>query len=226
MGEYFDTVLSGENRDNAVEDCLDAIRTMPTPPEFVAVRGLSGAVIGSLVADRLGLPLVVVRKNCELSPNSHTSNRLAGARDELDGRGYVIVDDFVASGSTVDSIVAGIRCKLRRAEPLGVVCYKSPDDARKAGMYDVPCIPSPRGVERVKAERAEQRRNAIACKMDAVRQGGLSLPALQDWLRFAMVSASEAYAIDPEIAARVLQDPERLTDEQEKILNGWHLTSA
>jgi adenine/guanine phosphoribosyltransferase-like PRPP-binding protein len=70
--------------------------------DSIAVRGVSGIVVGAPVALALGKPLVVVRKPTD---NAHSRRHVnvaqAGAR-------YVFLDDFVSTGTTRDAVTAGI----------------------------------------------------------------------------------------------------------------------
>ena len=66
--------------------------------DSIAVRGVSGLIVGSPVALHLGKPLVVARKPSEIAHSSGVSN------DRNAGRRYVILDDFVSSGATVSEI--------------------------------------------------------------------------------------------------------------------------
>ena len=66
--------------------------------DSIAVRGVSGLIVGSPVALHLGKPLVVARKPSEIAHSSGVSN------DRHAGKHYVILDDFVSTGATVNEI--------------------------------------------------------------------------------------------------------------------------
>jgi orotate phosphoribosyltransferase len=84
-----------------------ALRPHKTRFDFLAVTGLSGIVVGSPVAIRLGKPLVIIRKPDDRS--NHSYSDLVG-ENAARGR-YVIIDDFIAGGGTYR------RVRERLAEP-------------------------------------------------------------------------------------------------------------
>ena len=67
--------------------------------DYIAVQGTSGMSIGFPLALALGKPIVVVRKDYEITGGSHSSDRLCGAKS-LKGKRCLFVDDFVSMGST------------------------------------------------------------------------------------------------------------------------------
>lgn len=71
--------------------------------EALAATGHSGLVPASIVAFTLGLPLVAVRKESE-RPQSGLSGRINGALPHRPLR-YGIIDDLIASGTTVANIL-------------------------------------------------------------------------------------------------------------------------
>lgn len=72
-----------------------ALRPHKSRYDFIAVTGMSGVLVGSPVAIRLKVPLVVVRKPEEIS---HSYTDLIGGAAAR-GR-YVFIDDFIAGGTT------------------------------------------------------------------------------------------------------------------------------
>lgn len=71
--------------------------------DTIAVRGVSGMMVGVPLSLELGKPLVVVRKPEE---RAHSS-MLANGRHL--GSSYIIVDDFKATGDTMRAVRDGIR---------------------------------------------------------------------------------------------------------------------
>lgn len=83
--------------------------------DSIVVRGVSGMLVGSPVAYRMKLPLVVVRK----SDGNHSGQSVEGYANV---KNYVVIDDFVSSGDTINEI----RTKLdyyNRAKMTGLVLY-------------------------------------------------------------------------------------------------------
>lgn len=92
-------------------------RNNPEKPTLV-FRGLSGALIVPLLAYKLKYPLLTVRKN----ENSHTSNIVEG---NISFTKYVIVDDFICTGETIEQIQKNVYRNNNKATLDGIVLYNS-----------------------------------------------------------------------------------------------------
>lgn len=69
--------------------------------DAIAFRGMSGCLFAAPLALHLGKPMIMVRK-----PNaSHTARTVEGDRAAYT---YIIVDDFVSTGATVQEIIQAI----------------------------------------------------------------------------------------------------------------------
>jgi orotate phosphoribosyltransferase len=93
--------------------------------DAIAFRGVSGALVAPCVADRTGKSLLVVRKPSS-EEDRHSSLRVEG---EMDIHSYVIIDDLVSTGQTLNAIAGDIaeacRAKKRRQPKLrGVILYR------------------------------------------------------------------------------------------------------
>lgn len=91
-------MLQPETRKEIVNRCVKFLRRYQDKFDFIAYRGMSGAMIAGPVAYRLNKPTTVIRKPDE---NKHSNNNVEGM---LTGR-YIILDDFISSGETVESIM-------------------------------------------------------------------------------------------------------------------------
>lgn len=111
--------------------------------DAIAVRGSSGAAIGFPVSAMTGIPLLFVRK----SETSHADQRVEGPETDVDS--YLIVDDFIATGSTVREIIKeidtltkiklGILSKdLGSPKCVGVYCYNTDDDRSQLNVANTP----------------------------------------------------------------------------------------
>ena len=80
----------------------DAIKTKTPNAKCVVVCGMSGAVIGAVVSTLTDLPMVIVRKQKE---DTHSWYREQGNSSAIGNGNYVIIDDLIDSGKTVDWIV-------------------------------------------------------------------------------------------------------------------------
>lgn len=104
------------------------------PFNAIVVRGVSGMLVGSPVAYRMKLPLVVVRK----SDGNHSGQSVEGFRYI---ENYVVIDDFVASGDTIREIreKVGIFTN-RQAKMTGLVCYAGyPSDSYNSNSNEWDC---------------------------------------------------------------------------------------
>ena len=75
-----------------------------TKIDTIAFRGMSGALIAPTVADRLKIPMVMIRKG----ENTH-GKHVEGKTKEINN--YIIIDDFVATGATIESIISAVEDK-------------------------------------------------------------------------------------------------------------------
>lgn len=96
---YFPEVL------RRVLDCLETaiIESVGDDgPQALAFRGISGASLAFPMSERLGLPLLHIRK-----PGSHSQFVFEG---NLTVDRYAIVDDFAETGITLRTIVKEVSC--------------------------------------------------------------------------------------------------------------------
>lgn len=105
---YFKSLLVPRARCRIIRECVAAIRTHCPHAEAVAFTGVSGSLIGPPVADRLRLPMIVVRK---LGASTHSNGGNGPRRVEgcYTAPSYVVVDDFVETGNTIRTIRHEIR---------------------------------------------------------------------------------------------------------------------
>jgi adenine/guanine phosphoribosyltransferase-like PRPP-binding protein len=80
--------------------------------DAIAVRGVSGLLLGPALAIATGKSLIVVRK--EESAHAKT-----GVEGDIAARRYIIVDDFVDTGETCRTIVSKIENLMPQVECLG-----------------------------------------------------------------------------------------------------------
>src|SRR5271166_4732220 len=99
--------------------------------DAIAFRGLSGSLVAPIVALRLKKTLLAVRKD---TSDSHSSYMVEG---DLAAKRYVIVDDFIAGGSTVYNIMKEVHTAAPRAECVGYFGYNRQYDMAVSGWRDV-----------------------------------------------------------------------------------------
>jgi adenine/guanine phosphoribosyltransferase-like PRPP-binding protein len=91
------------------------------PFDAIAFTGTSGAGIAFPLSLLLKLPLIHVRKK---NVKSHYSDTIEGT---ISSKRYLIVDDFIASGATVNRIISTIKKdkNLKKAKAVGIFLYDS-----------------------------------------------------------------------------------------------------
>jgi hypothetical protein len=107
--------LSGPRVLRTAEGCVKALTGVEF--EAVAYRGNSGALIAPTVAALMSKDLILVRKKDD---DTHSSLNVEGPSQAVR---YVIVDDFVDSGSTVNTIVKAVKNLNPDSKPVGLVEY-------------------------------------------------------------------------------------------------------
>lgn len=84
--------------------------------DAIAVRGLSGLLVAPIVAMRLNKTLLCVRKG----ESCHSSNVVEG---DVAAKNYIVLDDFVSSGSTVREVIEAVATAAPLARCVGMVSY-------------------------------------------------------------------------------------------------------
>lgn len=96
--------LHPESRKNTINKIVKVLKKLIAEGlqfEAIAVRGVSGLILGMPVADKLKKNIIIVRTH----KGAHTQEMIEGTKD---GR-YIIVDDFISTGKTVWVIVNSIK---------------------------------------------------------------------------------------------------------------------
>lgn len=110
--------LDRKIREKVLEEAWEAKRSGRLPVfDGIAVAGVSGLIVGSVLAAMWCCDLFVVRKPGE---SSHSVCTVEGPRKV--GR-YLIVDDFVASGATAERIRTQMATYRPHMECVGVYVY-------------------------------------------------------------------------------------------------------
>jgi adenine/guanine phosphoribosyltransferase-like PRPP-binding protein len=85
--------------------------------EAIAFTGSSGAALAYPISFLLGIPLICVRKNAK---DNHSGLKLEGA---VSAASYIIVDDFIESGKTINKINRTIRLRNDKSNCVGIYLY-------------------------------------------------------------------------------------------------------
>ena len=115
---YLHPVIKIENFSHTVKDMVAAIKKFAPEAEGIAFRGASGALVAMPICEKLQMLPMMVRK-----PNdgSHSGKQLEGGYCHS----FIIVDDLVDTGTTVQSILSTIDKVYGGSnyKCLGVFCY-------------------------------------------------------------------------------------------------------
>jgi hypoxanthine phosphoribosyltransferase len=91
------------------------------PFDTIVFSGLSGSAIAFTIAHSLNsFPLLVVRKKEDQSHYSTVKGNLEG---NIGLKRYLLVDDFIDTGATVDYIIRSIRKEKPRAQCVAMMMY-------------------------------------------------------------------------------------------------------
>ena len=102
--------------------------------DAIAFCGSSGCAIAFNLATMHEIPLIYVRKESE---KSHSYSKVECNDRHLEVKKYLIVDDFVDRGTTVEYIVDTIKKQAIKAcaypaRPVGVLCFDQYQDADRS----------------------------------------------------------------------------------------------
>lgn len=104
---YLRPLLGGEEASKHVSKFVKFIKESKVEFDYIVVRGLSGVLMGTLVAVRMKKKLVIIRKETE---GSHGFAVEAYGRwgDTMKGS-FIIIDDLIDSGKTIETIFREIK---------------------------------------------------------------------------------------------------------------------
>ena len=87
------------------------------PFDAIAFTGTSGAALAYPLSYLLGMPLICVRKSIR---DNHFGSKLEGL---VSAKKYIIVDDFIESGKTINRITRSIKSENKKAKCVGIYLY-------------------------------------------------------------------------------------------------------
>lgn len=110
--------------------------------DTIAFRGMSGALTAPTLAMRLKKQMILVRKDGD---DSHTYDRVEGNRASLR---YIIVDDFVSTGKTRNTIIDKVRAFAPNAEFIGLLpVSRMHDDLLEEGRKPYKLLQQPSHID-------------------------------------------------------------------------------
>ena len=121
---YLESVYNPSLFDETVRSSLKAVKLMKQELKFdtLAFTGSSGAALGYILGFTLGIPIVCIRKSRE---GCHFGDYSSGYIEGHTGsKSYIIVDDFIASGKTVNNIASEMKKQCPKAQCVGIYLYK------------------------------------------------------------------------------------------------------
>lgn len=135
---YLKHVFEPELFPKMVEKSITKAEQLKSELKFdtLAFSGMSGAAIAFILSHWLNIPLLCIRKKEE---NSHfrSSRPSCVCEGNLDAKRYLIVDDFISSGNTVNYIIESLAEEIPRAQCVGMLMYAGySDSAHKHPDWD------------------------------------------------------------------------------------------
>ena len=109
--------LSGKRLSKVVKRTVNMIQSTGIRFDAIAFRGFSGAIVAPAVAMLFGKPLMLIRKETR---NSHGEIYEGSKRVNLR---YIIIDDFIATGKTLEAIMQVVNRHVFNAHLVAVFFY-------------------------------------------------------------------------------------------------------
>ena len=137
---YMGAVFEPEQFSATVEKTIKAAELLRQEVRFdtIAFSGVSGSAMGFILGHWLSVPLICVRK---MNDGSHFQG-FQGVRcveGNLSARRYMIVDDFISSGKTVNYIIDSISEQIPSARCVAMLMYEGlRDREHKHPNFDLP----------------------------------------------------------------------------------------
>lgn len=105
---YLKAILWNQGLKKTVSLMAQALKPYSHLFDTIAFRGVSGDLLGPSLALKMGKEMLVVRKQPSAEDASHSWRSVEG---NSECKGYIVVDDIVASGNTVAKIIQMINEK-------------------------------------------------------------------------------------------------------------------
>lgn len=106
--------------------------------DTIVFCGMSGAAMAFLLSHWLNLPLICVRKPTDGS-HFHKywkfDEKVLLCEGNLDAKRYLIVDDFIATGDTVNRIINAVKKEVPFAECVSLLMYAEPRNRNWSHEY-------------------------------------------------------------------------------------------
>ncbi len=133
---YLGKVYRVNNFTNTVKIATNTLRKYRQKHKFdaIAFTGTSGAALAYPLSYTLKIPLICVRKSTR---DNHFGSKVEGCYS-VDK--YIIVDDFIDTGSTIEKIQKAIKEEIKEAKLMGIYLYNTPSKSSRCD-FDFGIIP-------------------------------------------------------------------------------------
>ena len=130
---YLRTIFYPDVFPRTIEKTLGAARMLKEEYGYdtIAFCGMSGAAMAFILAYELEVHLLCVRKGTDDS-HFHDVSRGRMLEGNVDTKKYLIVDDFISSGRTVNYIMDSIQANSSHAECVAMLMYAAPSFASQS----------------------------------------------------------------------------------------------
>jgi adenine/guanine phosphoribosyltransferase-like PRPP-binding protein len=114
QSDYLGSVLDHERQAETISWVLRQAR--PFAFDTIVFRGMSGCLVAPTIGFMLNKRLLMIRK----SEDHHSDHTLEGA---IDIKQYLIIDDLIQSGGTINKIDAELRLIVPEAKCSAIILY-------------------------------------------------------------------------------------------------------
>jgi len=125
---YLANVINPKKRRQTIRKACRTLREIPQKFSVIAATGLSGTIVAVACADRLDKGIAIVRKPDE---KCH-GNVVESGRKRGQGFRYIIIDDVIESGETVDRVMNMIESDNPGSKCVAILLH----DAMRFRDYD------------------------------------------------------------------------------------------
>jgi orotate phosphoribosyltransferase len=108
-------VLNHKERNRIIIKAVCDLRKISNDFDSIACCGVSGLMVVPQIAELLNKNILIIRKN-EKRYSEFRTEGIAPLR-------YVVIDDLICSGTTVNHIIRIIKEEYPRAKSIGIYCY-------------------------------------------------------------------------------------------------------
>ena len=108
-------ILSHKYRNKMIMDSYVGLKPYTNKYDAIACRGVSGIMVVPQIAELLNKNIIIVRKQID----GYSDFMVEGAYTHK----YIIIDDLICSGDTVETIIKNIGEEMPQAKCIGVWSY-------------------------------------------------------------------------------------------------------